>query len=328
MFNSPRRRGFLIFGLLAIPAALYVGLMLVITSRQEALIFAGSTEQGSAATRIDAPPEWCELLELATPEGTRVAAVFAPAADASGKRLPDSAARPTVFYCYGSGHSLSRFLPSLDGLRRDGLNVLAPEYLGYGMSGGSPGEAGCLDAADAAYDHLLARKDIDPKKIIVEGGSLGAAVAVHLAERRDPAGLIMLSGFTSITDLSNLLYGFLPIDMLLRHPFDSVARIARVRCPILIAHGDRDEVVPFEMSERLLAAAPGARRLVIPGAGHSDTLYLCGPSGALLPTSMKGPHDKFTPEIHQTVRDFFIRCLGSNAERNAEVDLPTPSSSR
>jgi pimeloyl-ACP methyl ester carboxylesterase len=199
----------------------------------------------------------------------------------------------------------------IDGLRRDGLNVLMPEYLGYGMSGGEASEQGCMEAAEAAYQYLVTEKRTQPSRLIVEGGSLGAAVAVDVAANHPVGGLVMLSGFSSIRDMTFRKYPYLPVDLLLLHPMDSVARLRKVKCPVLIVHGTADEVVPYDMSQILLdAAPPGTGLLSLPGAGHSDTLYLCGPSGALLPTNLPGPHALFTPDVHQTVREFFSSIFG------------------
>ena len=92
---------------------------------------------------------------------------------------------------------MARCQKSFEGLRRLGVNVLIPEYPGYGMSDGRASERGCYAAADVAYDYLARRPDIDRAQIIVAGHSLGGAVAVDLASRRHVAALITLSTFTS-----------------------------------------------------------------------------------------------------------------------------------
>lgn len=322
-----QRYQLILVSLLAVPLVIYIGLATVMFTRQEALIFSGSATQGRPEAMISAPPSWSELVTLKTPKGDSVAALFAQASSRDGSPLADSGSRPTILYCYGSGQTLRRMTPMIDGLRRDGLNVIVPEYLGYGMSGGTPGQDGCRQAAEACYEYLLKRKDIDSNKIVIEGGSLGAAVAVDLATRRPFAGLIIMSGFTSMTDMSLLQYSWLPISLLLKHPMNSLEKIGQVSCPILIAHGTRDELVPFEMAGRLASAthAP-TTMLTIPDADHNDTLYLCGPSGALLPTTMRPPHAKFTPTVHRTIQHFFESILADTDSSTFPQPKPPPES--
>jgi fermentation-respiration switch protein FrsA (DUF1100 family) len=156
------------------------------------------------------------------------------------------------------------------------VNVLIPEYVGYGMSGGRAGEAGCYATAEAAYAYVLTRKDVDPDKIVAAGWSLGAAVAVDLASRKPVAGLVIFSAFTSMVEMARLHFPYLPASLLLRHRFESESKIARVRCPILIGHGRDDRLIPHAMSDRLAAAAGGpVSRFSVDGAGHND-FYLVG----------------------------------------------------
>jgi fermentation-respiration switch protein FrsA (DUF1100 family) len=149
---------------------------------------------------------------------------------------------------------------------------LIPEFVGYGMASGKPSEAGCRDTADAAFAHLQGRKDIDPRKVVAAGWSLGGAVAIDLASRKSVAGLIAFCTFTSMTEMSRRSFPFIPTSLLLRHRFDSLSKIGQITCPILLGHGRRDEIVPSEMAERLSAAATHApvMRFVIDDAGHND----------------------------------------------------------
>jgi pimeloyl-ACP methyl ester carboxylesterase len=152
-----------------------------------------------------------------------------------------------------------------------GLNVIVPEYVGYGMSSGRPSEQGCYAAAEAAYDYLTGRPDIDPTKVAACGWSLGGAVAVDLALRRPIAGLALFSSFTSMADMARRSFPFLPVSLLLRHRFESDRKIPSVRCPILIGHGLSDSIVPPVMADRLEALARArVTRLGIEGADHND----------------------------------------------------------
>jgi fermentation-respiration switch protein FrsA (DUF1100 family) len=256
----------------------YLGLCAVLYALQTRLIFPGSATQGDPAAAVR-PAPGSELVTLRTAAGDRVAALFGPALKADGSPRGDAARCPTVVFFYGNGMCLSAAADDLFGLfRRLGANVLIPEYVGYGLSGGSPSEAGCYATADAAYDHLLARKDVDPERIVACGWSLGGAVAVDLAVRRKVAGLAVFSTFTGAVDLARRLFPFLPASALLRHRFDSRSKIGRVTVPVLIGHGRNDSIVPHEMSERLADAAvsaPEVTRYTVEGADHND-FFLVG----------------------------------------------------
>ena len=162
-------------------------------------------------------------------------------------------------------------------LRHDGFNVIVPDFLGYGMSSGTPGEAGCYAAADAAYDYLLSRNDIDRSKIVVIGWSLGGAAAIDLAARKPIAAIVTVSAFTSMAEMARAVVPFLPTSLMLRHHFENERKLSQIALPIFIAHGTRDEIVPFEMSDRLANAAKGpVTRMSIDGAGHNDVFEAGG----------------------------------------------------
>ncbi len=196
---------------------------------------------------------------------------------ADGRPDPLAADRPTLLYFYGNGMCLKYAESEFEQFRRLGLNVMIPEFAGYGMSGGKPSERGCQATADAAYEHLVRTRGIKSSRIIAGGWSLGGAVALDLASRKQIAGLIMFSSFTSGVDMAHRLVPFLPASVLLRHRFDNIGKIKHVACPILIGHGRRDRLVPFEMGERLAAAArPPVTTLWIDEADHNDFYDVAG----------------------------------------------------
>ena len=164
-----------------------------------------------------------------------------------------------------------------EAFRRLGANVLIPDYVGYGMSGGTPGESGCRETAEAALAHLQSSKDVDPGRIVVVGWSLGGAVALDLASRRPVAGVATCCTFTSMADMARRLVPFLPVSLLLRHRFDNVSKIARVGCPVLIGHGRLDRIMPFDMADRLAGASKGpTTRVTIDEADHNDFFQVGG----------------------------------------------------
>jgi uncharacterized protein len=239
-------------------------------SLQQRVIFPGQVTQGRASALVEAP-KGTEILTLTTAHGDRIVALFGAALRSNGEPDPRAAARPTLLYFYGNGDCLKKSLRQFDHLRKLGVNVLIPEYVGYGMSSGRACEAGCYATADAAYDHLLNRTDIDPRKIVSAGWSLGSAVAVDLAARRPVAGLAIFSALTSMVEMSHRFFPYLPAKLLIRYRFDSLTKIARVHCPTLIGHGCKDLLIPSFMSDRLADAAGGpVSRVLVERAGHSD----------------------------------------------------------
>lgn len=237
---------------------------------QERLLFPGSWTQGrpQAAVRV---PAGAELVTLATARGERIAALFGPALAADGRPLADAASRPTVLHFYGNGTWLAAAAGRLEELRRLGVNVMIPEYVGYGLSGGHAGEEGCYATADAAYDYLLSRPGVCPRRIIVSGESLGGAVAIDLASRKPVAGLATFTTFSRMTDVASLHAWAFPVPLMLRHRFESRDKMAHVRCPVFLAHGTKDTTVPCAMCAELASAARApVIRFTVEGAGHND----------------------------------------------------------
>jgi len=178
----------------------------------------------------------------------------------------------------GNGGNRSLRAPLAERLHRAGHGVLLFDYRGYGGNPGSPTEEGLIADARAARAWLVDREDVDPERLVYFGESLGTGVAVALAAESPPAALILRSPFTSLVDVGKMHYPVLPVRTLLADRFESIDRIARVRCPLLIVAGDADSIVPWELSRRLYEAAPQAdkRLLTLAGADHNDPALLAG----------------------------------------------------
>ena len=269
--SRSRRRRAASWRVIRIPIIVFLGIVTVLFAMQAALIFPGSETQGKA-TSIVRPAPGTQIVALKTEQNEKVVALFGPAQLPDGKPHPEADRRPTILYFYGNAMCLNDALFEFDHFRRLGLNVLIPEYVGYGMSEGKPSETGCRDTADAAFAHLQGRKDIDPRRIVAAGWSLGGAVAIDLAARKPVSGVIAFCTFTSMTEMSRRSFPLLPTSLLLRHRFDSLSKIGHVSCPILLGHGRRDEIVPVDMLDRLSAAATRApvMKFVVEDAGHND----------------------------------------------------------
>lgn len=248
----------------------YVLLLGILFFAQGRLIFTGQNTQGKRASQVH-PPSGTELVRLSTSEGAKITALFGPAMTLDGKRRSDAAKCPTVLFFYGNGMCLKDCLQEFHAFRLLGANVLIPDYVGYGMSEGSASEEGCYATADACYNYLLTRKDIDAGKIVVAGWSLGGAVAIDLASRRPVAGLAVFYTFTRMADLAYRMFPFVPASLLLRQRFESLAKMPQVHCSVLIGHDRHDTLVPFSMSTQLAAAVhTPVHRFVVEQGNHAD----------------------------------------------------------
>ena len=183
-------------------------------------------------------------------------------------------------WLHGNGGNISHRLENLHLIHhRLGVNVLLFDYRGYGHSEGQPSEKGTYRDAEGAFQYLQSRPDIDPSKIVIFGCSLGCAVAVELATRCEPYGLILESPFTSVADMAKRALPFPGVTLFVRKKYDSLSKIGRISPPLLVLHGNQDDTVPFEMGERLFEAANQPKTFyAINGAGHNDTYIVGGES--------------------------------------------------
>ena len=184
--------------------------------------------------------------------------------------VPPRAGQKLVIYFQGNAGALDLRAERFGRLTADGTGVLAICYRGYGGSTGSPSEAGLIRDALAAYDYAVARHPA--ARIVLWGESLGTGVAVALAAERDVGGVILDAPFSSIADVGAAAYPFAPVRWLIKDPFHSDRRIARVHAPLLIRHGEGDAVVPIRFGERLFALANEPKRFEgFAGEGHVIT---------------------------------------------------------
>jgi fermentation-respiration switch protein FrsA (DUF1100 family) len=161
-------------------------------------------------------------------------------------------------------------------LTEAGLDVFLFDYRGYGKSEGRPDEEGTYRDARAARQALLRRDGVDSSRVVYLGESIGGAVAVALAVEAPPMGLVLQSAFTSVKDMGRLHYPFIPAAVV-PDAYPSLRRVARIRSPLLVIHGDRDDIVPVGHGRALFEAAPQPKRLeIVRGAGHNDLLDAMG----------------------------------------------------
>jgi len=183
----------------------------------------------------------------------------------------DGAAQgPWVVFFHGNGAPISSRLNILhyERLRQLGLNVIAPEYRGYGGTGGVPTEGGVERDGRAAFDYLVQRLHVQPSRIVIFGWSLGSAVAIDVASHVPAAAVILEGAPSSLVDIGQIRYPFIPVRWLMRNPFDSITKIGSVHAPLLFLHSPEDAVVPISEGRRLFAAAPDPKQFIEVRGGH------------------------------------------------------------
>ncbi len=184
---------------------------------------------------------------------------------------------PTLLWFHGNAGNISGRIDQLQVLQEGGFNVLAVDFRGYGRSEGSPSEKGTYLDAVAAFDALAARKDVDPKRIVAFGQSLGSAVALDLALQRPCERVVLEAPFTSVPAMASAAYPVPGVAYLVRTKYDNLSKAARLAVPLLVLHGDRDELIPFAMGQAVHAAAAGLKEFwAVPGAHHNDVYEVAG----------------------------------------------------
>jgi fermentation-respiration switch protein FrsA (DUF1100 family) len=209
-------------------------------------------------------------LTIPTEDGERLHAWWIP--------TRATAVQGHVLFFHGNAGNISHRLEHALALTAAGLDVLLVDYRGYGGSTGRPSEEGLHRDARAARAALLAGGRVDPARLVYMGESLGGAVALRLAVEAPPLACVLQSTFTSLREVARQHYPA-PLSALAGDAYPNRERIALLRAPVLILHGDVDEIVPVAHAVALFDAAREPRRLrVVPGAGHNDLVRSMGPS--------------------------------------------------
>lgn len=189
-------------------------------------------------------------------------------------RRGDTPSNGAVLICHGNGGNLSFLGDFYAGWQRElHLDVLAFDYPGFGKSEGRPTEASCYAAATAAFDWLIEQQGIPDKRIVLYGQSLGGGVALDLAVRRHCRCLVLDRTFTSLPEVAQSHYPWLPVHWCMRNRFNNMAKIVWFKAPVFFAHGDVDTLIPVTHSERLFAAVTAPKQLLrCTGDNHNDPL--------------------------------------------------------
>ena len=251
--------------LLCTGLVVYVGLCAVLYLFQERLIFLRQPLTDGVRHAVRELPGVTGI-EVTAQDGTRLHGWLRRH---GGESTGEASSRGLVIYFGGNAEEVSGLM--LDVTQFASWPVAAVNYRGYGLSEGRPSESSLAADALAIYDRLAARAGVDPKRIVVFGRSLGSGVAVQLAASRPVRAVILVSPFDSLRSIARKQYPIVPVSLLLKHPFDSLARAPEIEAPLLVLAGERDRLIPPVFSRHLHDAWAGPKRWeLIPGADHND----------------------------------------------------------
>lgn len=253
-----------IYKLAAGGALVYLGWCLLLFFAQRYVLFPAAMAVAGEAAQ---PPAGFAVLRFETPAAT-VEGWYLPPPRSTPQRPG-----PVMIFAHGNAETIDTAAVDMAGVASLGLGLLAVEYPGYGRSGGRPSQASIIAAMRAAYDALAARPEVDPRRIVACGRSLGGAAACALSRERPLAALVLLSAFTRVADFTRR---YLVPSFLVRDPFDNLAAVSHFKGPLLIVHGRNDAMIPFDHALRLHRAAPGSRLVAYP-CDHND----CPPDWAV-----------------------------------------------
>lgn len=256
--GSARKLRRILLTIAVVAACVYAAAVLFLVSQETRLVFQAGRPLGPL--RPAAP---FEQVDLPRADGERQFAWIL--------RHPEAEA-PWVLYLHGNSATVASRVNIVryDRLRALGLNVLAPEYRGFGGLAGQPSEASLTADARQAYDYLRQHLGVPESRLVVFGWSLGSAVAVNLASQVPSAAVVLEGAPASLVAIGERDYPWMPIRMVMRNPFESILKVPRIRAPMLFLHSPEDAVIPIDEGRRLFAAAPGPKEFVEVRGGHID----------------------------------------------------------
>jgi len=255
----------MVWQIFIILAGAYLLLAVLLFLFQGSLVY-HPTRHLLASPEQHATPMDYEDVSLTTSDGVKLHGWF----------VPSDPPRGTVLMFHGNGGNISHRLETIAIFHDLGYNAMIIDYRGYGRSEGSPGEEGTYRDAEAAWAYLTRTRKIDPDEIVLFGRSLGAAVAAWLAVEKHSAGLILESAFTSVPDRGAEMYKFLPVRLLARIKYDTLGRIDKLRCGLLVIHSRDDEIIPYHHGLKIFETAKEPKQFQEISGGHNDGFLTSG----------------------------------------------------
>ena len=174
-----------------------------------------------------------------------------------------------LIYYGGNAEEISLSLDDLADINN--CTILALNYRGYGKSEGSPGQKAIFNDALEVFDQVTAKLNVPPENVILLGRSLGTGVAVHVTCQRNVSKVILTTPFDSIRNIAKKMFPIFPVGLFIRHPFDSVSIVDKIKAPCLMILAENDEVIPLKNSMNLANHFTSPLEIVtIKNAGHND----------------------------------------------------------
>ena len=196
----------------------------------------------------------------------------------NGWFIPHPQATATLLWFHGNAGNISNRVDNIKLLHdKTHVSIFIFAYRGYGRSPGSSSEATTYLDGEAAIEFVRTQLKVESKNLVIFGRSLGAAVAAEMAIRHDSRAVILESPFVSIREMAKVILPMLPIGPLLSAEFAVIDKVGKIKVPLLVLHGDQDEIIPFAHGERVFAAGREPKQFYpIKGAGHNDTFVAGG----------------------------------------------------
>ena len=160
----------------------------------------------------------------------------------------------TLIYFHGNAGSLENRIHKLNHFQDMNINFLIIAWRGFSGNNGTPSEQGIYEDGKSAIN-WIAEKKVDEKNIILYGESLGTGVATHLAQNKSYAGIILETPFTSMVHAAKIFYPYVPVNLILKDKFENYKKIKNINSPILVMHGEADQIVPFSMGKKIYEIA-------------------------------------------------------------------------
>jgi len=202
-----------------------------------------------------------------TEDGNRLHGWFFPAEEGG----------PVLLHFHGNAGNISHRLDLVQPFLGKGFSVFLVDYRGFGKSSGRPSEPGLYKDGLAAWSYLVEKERIAPERIVLHGHSIGGAVAIEVALQKKVRGLVIESAFTSTKDMARTMPLFALFASIFPAHYNNLEKIPRVSAPKLVIHGERDEIVPFAMGQKLFEAATDPKFFYpVKDAGHNDVFIVGG----------------------------------------------------
>jgi uncharacterized protein len=325
----------------------YVLLCAGIFAFQNRLVFMPTAEESLDPSAFGFSADQASALETSSSDGVKLRGWHlggGKSREGGNTRKLENAALVVLFFTGNAGNRSHR-LNAFQQVGSLGAHVVCFDYRGYGDSSGSPSEEGLARDARAAWDFLRA-KNVPAERIVLQGESLGGAVAIRLAselcaEGTPPAGLVTEATFTQLGDVAAHAYWFIPARLLLRSTFPSVERMPKITCPILMFHGRRDALVPFALGQTLFNAAPeksgsGTPKTFVelPQAGHNDVPF-AQPQEFM--QALRAFYESLAPELKRgerphtrprTPKEMKVKAPPAKAESGKRPPVLSPNSQK